>query len=110
MNLSKAERLYRWLKFSLFSAIISLVLTIALNETVRGTLVYVMGFAYVLCWTAAVVLLGFLGNALGRFGLKYLLVGAFFNVLGIAVAFFRLRHHLVQARLAGSDVPATAKV
>ena len=109
MDLAKAKSFYSGLKWSLLAWAVSCLLLLYVGATgalagytFRPVVFMLPGLLYVLA-TGLTVLLG---NALGRFGLKYALPPLVLPLAGLAFAILRVRDHLLRAQLAQSGQPA----
>jgi len=98
VDLRRAERLYVAIRRMSVSALVCGGVAIALEAYLPDLAIRFMLVGSLLSLVGATLLFAFLGNALGRFGLKYWVPVVLVAPLGFAYGFFRLRYHLIKAR------------
>ncbi len=81
--------------------VVNLLLRMTGDPILEGLLLPIVGVLYFIC----VGLLALTGNALGRFGLKYVLPPLLFPFLGFILSYMRVRDHL---RVANEKLSKTA--
>lgn len=103
VNISRAEKLNTWINRLVGFALITLAGFIAIllsNEALLELpgVNLVLAIAFI-CIAVSALLMVFFGNALDRFGPKYLLVMLLVPIVGFPYSLIRLKGHLRQARL-----------